>query len=88
MIKINDNYCITADATAYKLCSYSGKKDENGDDKLYIEGYFTTLERALKGFVKLELRKFISKKEKQTIQDVINKVNELNKLIESLSLDQ
>ena len=70
MIRINDEYYIDADSRCYTL--------EKNRETL---GYYTTLEGVLKGFLKTELRKYIKESKNGSMQDLLRKLDELDKFI-------
>jgi hypothetical protein len=85
MIKINEKYFIDADNNNFVLKEYLGKrlnkKTNEKEDAYEIWGYYNTIESALKGLVKRELRKFISKQEINSLNDLQQKIDDLHKFI-------
>lgn len=91
MIKINEQYFITADSNCYMLKERKQIIDENS--KNYGEytykdlGYYVSLEQLLNGLLKKELREFIAKDTQNEIKDLVQKIRELNQFIKSLNID-
>lgn len=82
MIKITDKYFLDADSNSCMLKEKTIIKDKEsknfGKEEYVALGYYTTVEGALNGLVKLELRKFISKPKIQEIDDLVKKINDLD----------
>lgn len=91
MIKINDNYYITADKHTYILQKKSinqNKTSENYGKETYKDvGYYSNLESLLNGILKSELRSYISKSEINSIIDLKKEIIKLNEFINSLNLN-
>lgn len=85
MIKINEKYFIDADNNNFVLKEYLGtrlnKKTNEKEDAYEIWGYYNTIESTLNGLVKKELRKFISKQEINSLNDLQQKIDDLHKFI-------
>lgn len=85
MIKINEKYFIDADNNNFVLKEYLGKrlnkKTNEKEDTYEIWGYYNTIESTLNGLVKKELRKFISKQEINSLNDLQQKIDDLHKFI-------
>ena len=74
MIKLDDEYIITADSNCYYLQKCTNKKDKNGKDIRVTTAYCTTLEYTLKAYANIKLRKKISVEENMTLKDVQNEI--------------
>ena len=85
MIKINEKYFIDADNNNFVLKEYLGKrlnkKTNEKEDAYEIWGYYNTIESTLNGLVKKELKKFISKQEINSLNDLQQKIDDLHKFI-------
>ena len=87
MIKLDKNYFLNADSNCYILCTKADRKDKEGNDVYNNEGYYNSIESALQGLIKKELRKYISKKSIQSIEELLNEVKRLEEYIKSLKVD-
>lgn len=87
MVKLDKNYYLSADSNCYILYTKTEKKDKNGNDVYMNEGYYNTIESALQGLMKKELRKYISKKNIQTMEELLTEVKRLEEYIKSLKID-
>jgi ADP-dependent phosphofructokinase/glucokinase len=89
MIKIKDNILIDATSNCYILKQKNTIQDENSANfgKItYLDlGYYTNIESCIKGFYRLEIRKYISKAEESSLKDLSEKIDELKKEIKELS---
>ena len=86
MIKLDKNYFLDADSKCYTLCTKSNKKDKDGNDVYYPIGFYNSIEKALQGLMTKELRKYVSKKDIQSIEELLNEVKRLEEYIKSLKL--
>ena len=81
MIKITDKYFLDADSNNFMLKEKTINKDKKsknfGKEDYNTLGYYSTIESALKGLVKSELRKFIGKSKIQEVEDLTKKIEEL-----------
>lgn len=79
MIKIDDEYIINANENCYTLEKISTVEDINsqnyGKEVRTIQGYYTTIENALNGYIKAKTRKYISKDVQNSLDDLINEIN-------------
>lgn len=87
MIKLDKNYYLNADSNCYILCTKSNRKDKDGNDVYNNEGYYSTIEQVLEGLMKNELRKYISKKDTKSIDELLIEVKRLQEYIKSLKVD-
>ena len=87
MIKLDKNYYLNADSNCYILCTKSNRKDKDGNDVYNNEGYYSTIEQVLEGLMKNELRKYISKKDIKSIDELLIEVKRLQEYIKSLKVD-
>ena len=86
MIKITDTYYLNADSNCYILCIKQDKLDKDGNVVYTNEGYYSTIEQALNGLIKREVRKFISKDDAKSIEDLKTEIIRLREYVESLNL--
>lgn len=81
MIKIDDEYLINANESCYTLERKTTIKDTNsknyGKEVNEIEGYYTSIDGALNGYLKVKMRKYISKEKENTIQEAIKELERL-----------
>lgn len=81
MIKIDDEYIINASENCYTLERISKVEDVNsknyGKETKTIQGYYTTIENALNGYIKCKTRKYISKETENTFTELINMIKNL-----------
>ncbi len=86
MLKIDNNYGISADSNSYSLIRMqdSTNKDTGETKEVQINlGYYTSIESALKGYIKAEIRKDIANEDIREIKELIKKVQELEKTVEN-----
>lgn len=80
MIKIDDEYLINANESCYTLERKTKIKDSNsknyGKEVNEIEGYYTSIDGALNGYLKVKMRKYVSKEKENTIQEAIKELEE------------
>ena len=90
MIKITDKFYINATTNCYILQEKTTIQDENsknyGNEVFKELGYYTSIEGCLKGLQKANVRDFINKEEENTMQDLIQEIHRINKLIENMNL--
>ena len=81
MIKIDSEYFVNATESCYTLERKTTVKDVNsknyGKEVSEIEGYYTSIDGALNGYLKVRMRQYISKEEENTIKEAIKKIEEL-----------
>ncbi len=83
MIKIDDTYSITADSHNYILQEKKISQNEEGKNEEYLTniGYYTTIDNALKGLLKKEMRKYLSKDTIQTLKDAVKEFKKIEEKI-------
>ena len=88
MIKIDDEYLLNANENCYTLERISTIEDTSspnyGKETKTIQGYYTTIESALNGYIKCQIRKFISKDTKNTFAELIKVIKNLKIYIQNL----
>ena len=81
MIKIDNEYLINANESCYTLERKTKVTDENsknyGKEVTIIEGYHTSIDGALNGYLKKQMRKYVSSEKENSIQEAIKKLEEL-----------
>lgn len=87
MIKIDERYYITADPNCYIL--QEKKIKEIGEDKgsEYYEniGYYVSIDSALKGLLKKEIRKYLAKSDVCSLEKAIKEFQRIEKHIAEIS---
>ena len=83
MIKIDEEYIINATETCYtleKITTVQDAKSKNyGKETKIIQGYYTSMQSALKGYLKCKMRKFAGIEGTNTFYDFIKYLEELEK---------
>lgn len=86
MIKIDDEYLINADNNCYRLEIKGKIKDENsknyGKEITETYGYYSTIESALKGYIKARTRKYISNDTEHTLDELLKEIKRFEKVVE------
>lgn len=86
MIQITDRFYLNANSNCYVLQEKTTVKDESsknyGQEIFKDLGYYTTLEGALKGILKIGTREYISKEQINTICELEEVINNTNKVLE------
>lgn len=81
MIKIDDEYLINANESCYILERKTKIKDTNsknyGKEVNEIEGYYTSIDGALNGYLKIKMRKYVASEEENTISEAIEQLENL-----------
>ena len=81
MIKIDDEYLINANESCYTLERKTTIKDTNsknyGKEVNEIEGYYTSIDGALNGYLKTKMRKYVSNEKENTILEAIKQLENL-----------
>lgn len=85
MIKIDDEYIINANDNCYTLEKISIVKDETsknfGQEIKVTEGYYSTIESVLTGYIKYKTRKYISKENENTLKELLSYIKDLEKYL-------
>lgn len=83
MIKINERFYIDADSKNYTLKEKAIVKSKDGQESEGFKeaGYYSTLESLLNGLIKTELRAFISGSDNESIEKLLNKIEEIEKFL-------
>ena len=90
MIKITDDFYIDADSKNYILRERTiiqDKESKNYGKELFKdEGYYTSLEHLLKGFLKVQTREWIQNNS-GNIKDLLKEIKNQNDFIQSLNIE-
>mgnify|MGYP001854990995 CR=1 FL=1 len=85
MVKIDDEYLINANDSCYTLEKKSTIEDTEsqnyGRETKTIQGYYTTIESALNGYIKVKTRKYISKDTENNIKELLNEIKNLKEYL-------
>ena len=85
MIKIDDEYFINANDSCYTLEKKSVIEDTEspnyGRETKTIQGYYTTRESALNGYIKVKTRKYISKDTENNMKELLNEIKNLKEYL-------
>lgn len=79
MIKIDERYYIDADTKSYTLKEKMEKLDEEGKIWFKDLGYYTTLGDLAIGLIRKETRRYIKESNDGSLEDLIKKIEELEK---------
>ena len=75
MIKIDEEYILNANESCYTLETMSTVQDTEskkyGKETRTIQGYYTSIENALKGYIKAKTRKYISSETTNTLNELL-----------------
>lgn len=90
MIRITDDFYIDADSKNYILRERTiiqDKESKNYGKELFKdEGYYTSLEHLLKGFLKVQTREWIQSNS-GNIKDLLKEIKNQNDFIQSLNIE-
>lgn len=85
MIKIDEEYIINANESCYTLETTSTIQDINsknyGKETRTIQGYYTSIEGALKAYLKFKTREYVALVDKKTIYDLMDYIKDLEKQV-------
>lgn len=86
MIIIDKEYVINADDNCYRLDIKGKVQDENsknyGKETLTTYGYYSTIESALRGYIKAKTRKYIAKETENTLDELLEEIKRFEEIIE------
>lgn len=81
MIRIDEEYLINANENCYTLERISKVEDINsknyGKETRTIQGYYTTIENALNGYIKYKTRKYMSKETENTFTELMDMIKKI-----------
>ena len=91
MIKVTDRFYINADTRCYILQEKTTVKEQEsknyGKEIFNTLGYYTTIESCLKGILKTTTREYISKSDKNSINDLIKQIKSFEDYLKSLKIE-
>ena len=86
MIILDDKYIITADENNYRLEIKSIIQETTsknyGKEITTVQGYYSTIESALNGYIKARTRKYISQETQNTLDELLKEIEQYKKVIE------
>lgn len=89
MIKIDGEYIINANESCYTLEKIGQVEDVEsqnyGKETKVIQGYYTTIENALNGYIKVKLRKYISSETENTMKELIKQIEKLEIYVKQIT---
>lgn len=92
MIRIDNEYIINANESCYTLEKTGQVEDINsknyGKETRTIQGYYTTIEKALNGYVKMKLRKYVAIETENSMKELLQQIEELLNYIKEISKEQ
>ena len=76
MLKIDGEYFVNGNESCYTLERRTKIKDRSsknyGKEVSEIEGYYTSIDNALNGYLKIKMRKYVSSEDENTIREAID----------------
>ena len=88
MLRIDEEYIINATDNCYTLENINTVQDINsknyGQQIRIIKGYYTSMQGALKGYLKYKMRKYVGQASETTLNDFIKYLNKLENVIKDL----
>lgn len=89
MIKIDGEYIINANESCYTLEKIGQVEDTEsqnyGKETKTIQGYYTTIENALNGYIKVKLRKYVSNETENTLKELLQQIEKLESYIKLIT---
>ena len=89
MVKIDNEYIINANESCYTLEKIGQVEDVEsqnyGKETKTIQGYYTTIENALNGYIKVKLRKYISSETENTMKELLEQIRKLQEYIKQIT---
>lgn len=86
MIVIDNEYLINADENSYRLEIKGTVQDTTsknyGKETRTVYGYYSTIESALKGYIKAKTRKYIAKETENTLDELLKEIQRYEKVVE------
>lgn len=83
MIKIDNEYILNANETCYTLEKVGIVQDREsknyGNEVRTTEGYYSSLESALNGYIRVKIKKYISKTEYNTLNELLEEIQNIEK---------
>lgn len=91
MVKLDDEFSISANSNCYILNRKTIVQDKDsvnyGKESLVNEGFFTSIESAIKGMLKIKIREYLSKSTENSIQELQEYIKSLKEAVEKLNLN-
>lgn len=90
MIKINDEYYIDTDTYSFVLKKIHYVKDKKTEKETRQDisiGYYSTIEIALKGYLKHKSREIVNQKDFRNIKEYLDYIKELDKKLKEMLED-
>ncbi len=91
MIKVTDRFYINANSNNYILqekTKVQDEKSENFGKEVFKDlGYYSSIESCLRGIFKTVTREYISRKDENSIEDLIKQIKEAREYLENLKLN-
>ena len=85
MVNIDNEYVINANESCYTLERKSTVQDAEsknyGKEIKVIEGYYTSIESALNGYMKARTRKYISSENENSLKELLNEIKKMQKYL-------
>lgn len=85
MVKIDEEYIINANESCYTLEKIGKVEDVNsknyGKKVKTICGYYTTIERALNGYLKIKMREYIASETESSLKELLEKMESMEKFL-------
>lgn len=82
MVKIDNEYMINANEKCYtleKIGIVQDKESKNyGKEVTTIEGYYSTIESALNGYIREKTRKYINKPIINTLEELLSEIKTMD----------
>ena len=86
MIILDDKYIITADENNYRLEIKNTVQETTsknyGKEITTVQGYYSTIESALNGYIKTRTRKYISQETQNSLDELLKEIKRYEKIIE------
>ena len=86
MIILDDKYIITADENNYRLETKNIVQETTsknyGKEITTVQGYYSTIESVLNGYIKARTRKYISSDTENTLDELLKEIKRFEKVVE------
>lgn len=91
MIKITERFYLDANANCYTLQEKTTVQDEQsknfGKEIFKDLGYYVSIDNAIRGLLKTELREFVGKEEINEINELLQQIKKQDEFLKTLKLD-
>lgn len=78
-VHIEDNLYLESDEYQFVIKEYTGKLDKNNKELFKVHGYFSSIQHAMKHFLKMKVKKSTAK----TLLELVEDIKNIEKYIES-----